>query len=260
MIIVTGTKRSGTSLWMQILIAAGLRPFGEAFPGQWAKTLKEANPEGFFESNLRHGIYFGTNPDPRTGHYVFPEQVEHHAVKVFIPGLVRTDRAYIGKVVATLRSVREYVPSIQRLWSMEGESAQERVRPDPLLEWWSENYALLKDIALRRYPVHVETFGRLHQDPERVVTETLAWLGRGDPRDAIALVQAKHRHFDGEPAPLGLDVEPRLLTLFDDLYDTIHERRELTPDFVQRLNDAHIELKPRLDAEHERIRRALHPG
>ena len=35
MIIVTGTKRSGTSMWMQILAAAGLPVFGEAFPRSW---------------------------------------------------------------------------------------------------------------------------------------------------------------------------------------------------------------------------------
>ncbi len=52
---------------------------------------------------LRAGIYYATNPHPRTGAYFFPEQVEHHCVKVFIPGLVRTDRAFIGRVVASMR-------------------------------------------------------------------------------------------------------------------------------------------------------------
>lgn len=76
MIIVTGTKRSGTSLWMQLLMAAGFVPFGEAFPAQWSESIKDANPEGFFESSFRHGIYYATNPNPQTGVYVFPEQVE----------------------------------------------------------------------------------------------------------------------------------------------------------------------------------------
>jgi hypothetical protein len=60
MVIVTGTKRSGTSLWMQILIAAGIPYFGEAFPRDWETTLKEANKEGFYESMLRAGIYYAT--------------------------------------------------------------------------------------------------------------------------------------------------------------------------------------------------------
>ena len=67
MLIVTGTKRSGTSMWMQILIAA---------PANWGNTIRDANPSGFYESLLRQGIYWRTNPHPRTGAYFFPEQVE----------------------------------------------------------------------------------------------------------------------------------------------------------------------------------------
>ena len=53
MMIVTGTKRSGTSMWMQILIGAGYPIIGEAFPMRWEHTIKAANPEGFYESHLR---------------------------------------------------------------------------------------------------------------------------------------------------------------------------------------------------------------
>ena len=52
MILVTGTKRSGTSMWMQILIAAGFTNFGSAFPANWGESIKEANSKGFFESKL----------------------------------------------------------------------------------------------------------------------------------------------------------------------------------------------------------------
>src|ERR1700689_1547774 len=114
MIIVTGTKRSGTSMWMQILIAAGIPHCGSAFPKDWEVTLKDANKEGFYESLLRTGIYYATNPPPRTGAYFFPEQVERHCVKVFIPGLVRSDRAYIGKVIASVREWRgEAAPGLR---------------------------------------------------------------------------------------------------------------------------------------------------
>ena len=122
MMIVTGTKRSGTSMWMQILIGAGYPIIGEAFPMRWEHTIKAANPEGFYESHLRRGIFYRTNPHPKTGAYLFPEQVAHHAVKVFIPGLVRSDRAFIGKVIATVREWREYESSIARLYAIEDES------------------------------------------------------------------------------------------------------------------------------------------
>ena len=52
MFIVTGTKRSGTSMWMQILAAAGLEVIGERFPRHWGEHLSAANPDGFYESEL----------------------------------------------------------------------------------------------------------------------------------------------------------------------------------------------------------------
>ena len=67
MIVVSGTGRSGTSMWMQVLAQAGLPILGEAFPGGWKELFGDANPRGFFESTLVSGINFTTNPDPVSG-------------------------------------------------------------------------------------------------------------------------------------------------------------------------------------------------
>ncbi|HVY48018.1 MAG TPA: hypothetical protein VHB21_19155, partial [Minicystis sp.] len=207
MIIVTGTKRSGTSMWMQILVAAGFPAFGDAFPMSWGETpLRAANEEGFYESTLRSGVYYATNPNPRTGAYLFPEQVERHAVKVFIPGLVRTDRAYIGRVIATMREWREYEASVHRLYALEAEGAPSgapRPHMDPALEWWWENTMLLRDVTTRRYAIHVQTYASLLADPERVLRDTMKWLGGGDAHAAWARIKPENRHFD-RPASNGL--------------------------------------------------------
>ena len=42
MIFVSGTKRSGTSMWMQVFAAGGYHVLGKAFPRSWEKTLKDA--------------------------------------------------------------------------------------------------------------------------------------------------------------------------------------------------------------------------
>src|SRR5690606_18256314 len=102
-----------------ILKAAGYGVLGEAFPGQWESTIRDANREGFYESHLRRGIYYATNPHPQTGHYLRPDETERAVVKVFIPGLVRSDMAFIHTVVATMRHYREYASSVERLFQME---------------------------------------------------------------------------------------------------------------------------------------------
>jgi hypothetical protein len=261
MIIVTGTKRSGTSLWMQILIAAGVPYFGEAFPRDWETTLKEANKEGFYESMLRAGIYHATNPHPRTGAYFFPEQVESHCVKVFIPGLVRTDRAYIGRVIASVREWREHEASLQRLYAMEdAERAQDAgsegsdpsppERIPPALEWWSENFALVRDISIRRYPVHAQSYDGLLRDPERVIRETVAWLGQGDAARALATPKPQHRHFQ---KPESSSVPAEAAGVFDELYETIDRKRELSHAFLLKLNECNERLRPLLEENSKRV-------
>lgn len=258
MLIVTGTKRSGTSLWMQILIAAGFPAFGEAFPGEWQHTLGKANVDGFYESLLREGIYHATNPHPRTGDYFFPEQVEWHAVKVFAPGLVRTDRAFIGRVVATVRAWREHEASLVRLRDIE---ARERPQTDgnerppelsPPLEWWSDNFALVRDIAVRRYPVHVQSYDGLLSDPERVIGPVLKWLGRGEVKRACEQVRPERRTFQGSESST---VEPKIATVFDELYDSIHSGRPLLADFLETLNETNERLRPLFVEHQEKVAR-----
>ncbi len=257
MIIVTGTKRSGTSMWMQILIGAGFPNFGEAFPQTWGETIRDANPDGFYESILRRGIYWQTNPHPRTGDYFFPEQVAEHVVKVFIPGLVRTDRAYIGHVVATMRHWAEYESSINRLYDMEDEANRQKpgfLGPQPripaVLEWWYENFALVRDIVTRRYKVHVQSYDGMLRDPEAVVRETIGWLGRGDPEKALEAVRPSNRT---QVRPESTSIEPEFAAVFDELYAAIDERKALTAAFVAKLNDTNRVLAPRIGEAQHRV-------
>jgi hypothetical protein len=268
-LIVTGTKRSGTSLWMQILIAAGFPAFGEAFPGEWRRTLARANVDGFYESLLREGIYHATNPHPITGDYFFPEQVQWHCVKVFVPGLVRTDRAYIGHVIATVRAWREHEASLNRLLDIEASQRPERTdtaaaelppRLAPPLEWWSDNFALVRDIAIRRYPVHVVSYDTLLCDPERTITETLGWIGRGDVQRACEQVRPERRNF---LQPESTTVSPEVAAVFDELYAAIHSGRALPAGLLQKLNETNDRLQPAF-AEYEqaiaRYRKTLEEG
>ncbi|MCB9569691.1 MAG: hypothetical protein H6710_21150 [Myxococcales bacterium] len=239
MIVVTGTKRSGTSMWMHVLVAAGLPYIGERFPGGWGELLREANPDGFFESELMIGVNFQTNPHPLTGAYLAPHQTRDHAVKIFIPGLVRSDVAFLDRVVATVRGWRDYVRSIRRV------GVQDAVLP-PALEWWCSNFALIRDLAIRGYPAHVLSYDSFLRDPERVAAEVIAWIGRGDPAAAARVVRPERARgavdeADGELAE-GLDA--RHLEVFDALYETIDRGRPLSASFIERLNAVDRELRP----------------
>jgi hypothetical protein len=252
MILVTGTKRSGTSMWMQVLAAAGLEVIGERFPRNWERhPIRAANPDGFYESELAAGIYFRTNPHPVTGVFLFPEQTAHHVVKVFIPGLVRTDLAFIDRVIATIRPWRAFARSRARMRSLllkdTGIAAVDAGPQLPAaLEWWSENFSLIRDLATRRYAVHTVSYEGVLADPEASIRAVIRWLGVGDADRACAAVRRERppRPDDGEVDDDG--VAPEHLAVFDELYARIHVGESLDQALIERLNATDRALRPRL--------------
>ncbi|MBK8234375.1 MAG: hypothetical protein KBB21_10910 [Nannocystaceae bacterium] len=250
MIVVSGTKRSGTSMWMQVLAAAGLPVLGQQFPRNWEQSLKQVNPDGFYESILRQGVYYRTNPHPVTGKYFLPEQVAGYAVKIFVPGVVRTERAYIERLVANIREWREYEASILRLYAIEREhdlarnpNAPEPVVFPPAFEWWMENFALVRDISIRRYPARLQTYDQVLADPAKVIAATMEWIGVGDVEAAVAAVKPEHRNF---VRPESDSIEPRFAKVFDDLYAAIADGGTLSGTLLDTLNRTNREMLPKL--------------
>ncbi len=264
MILVTGTKRSGTSMWMQVLAAAGLEVIGEKFPRNWAShPIRAANPDGFYESELAAGIYFRTNPHPVTGVFLFPEQTSRHVVKVFIPGLVRTDLAFIDRVIATVRPWRAFARSRARMRALlladgDGVAVDREPQLPAALEWWSENFSLIRDIATRRYAVHTVSYESVLADPEASITAVLRWLGAGDPDRACAAVRRERAAADTEDVEDVDDegVEPEHLAVFDELYARIHGGEALDQALIDRLNTTDRALRPRLASHNAAIKAA----
>ncbi|MCA9574295.1 MAG: hypothetical protein R3B40_07720 [Polyangiales bacterium] len=260
MIIVTGTKRSGTSMWMQILRDAKLPVFGEAFSADWGDTIREANPAGFYESWFRNGINFTTNPHPKTGHFVHPSAVRGHAVKVFVPGLVRSDLAYVERVVGTVRNWREYDASLRRLYAMEYENKHRPAgRPmpahvSPVLEWWSENHALIADHLTRRYPLHLVAYEETLRDPGHMIREALGWLRAGDAEAAVAAVKPDLNTQRVEQLEEPDAIAAEHAAVFDELYARVRDRAPFDQAFVDALNGTNEALLPRIEDEVREVR------
>jgi uncharacterized protein YjiS (DUF1127 family) len=262
MIIVTGTKRSGTSMWMQLLDAAGVQVFGEEFPGVWGDTIRDANKHGFYESYLRKGIFYGTNPHPKNGQYIAPQKSRGLAVKVFIPGLVRTDIAYIDRVMATVRNWREYSGSLNRLLEMEDENLRELgkrtddrpAKVSPILEWWLQNFMLVRNVAIRGLPAHFVTYDRVLCAPEDVLPPALSWLGINDEgiQRAVDQVDSSARTQKEGEAPDDLTDEQ--VQVFDEFYGLLHEGEQIPVSFIKKLNETHLDLVERIENEFARVR------
>ncbi len=251
MYLVSGTKRSGTSMWMQIFVAAGIDVHGEKFSRAWGDgPMRAANPRGFFESPLRDGIFFGTNPDPMSGAYLRPQDVRDTAVKVFVPGVVRTELAFIDGVIANVRNWRDHEASSLRLWKLQDDQRLAEAPGDPPvehlaphLEWWVENFTLIRDQAIRGYRMQLQTYEALLRDPATYVQRALGMIGHGDVQAAIAAVEPEARTITDTESD---SVEPRIAAVFDDLYDVIDRGLPMSPSLQRALHTTHRELQPRI--------------
>lgn len=240
-------------MWMQILKASGVPVVGDAFPLNWRRAIGDANPQGFFESQFREGIYHRTNPHPGSGAFLSPEAAAGQAVKVFPYGLVRSDLAYIEKVVVTLRSWRDYVPSVARLLSLEreyfdGQPALPALQqPEPRVPhwvvWWVETFQVFRDLATRRHKAAVQTYDSAVHDPGGVVLPVLKWLGAPSPQAGLDAIDAALRGAPELPWPTE---EPRppghLAVLFDEIFETVNSREPLAPEALSKMNDAAAEV------------------
>jgi hypothetical protein len=126
------------------------------------------------------------------------------------------------------------------------------IRLPAALEWWMENFGLVRDIATRRYPVHVQSYDGLLEDPAGVIRRTLGWVGDGDVEGAIAAVKPEHRT---QTRPESDSLEPDVAKVCDELYACVHESRGLERSFIERLNRTNEQLLPTIRAAQDKVRR-----
>lgn len=113
---------------------------------------------------------------------------------------------------------------------------------------------LIRDVSLRGYAIHVQSYDGLLADPERVISDTIRWIGHGDAKAAIARVKRQHRHFE---RPESTSVDPDIAAVFDDLYTRVHERSGFPGSFVRKLNETNEKLKPLIAEDRRRVMREM---
>jgi len=255
-------------MWMQVLAAAGLPIVGERFPLDWETALGAVNRGGFYESTLRDGINYTSNPDPRSGVYLHPAETRCHVVKLFAEGLMRSDLSFLDRVLVTVRPWREVAASFDRLIAIENvaRGVDDDARPPRLpgaLAWWGANFDVVRDVVLRRYAIHIQSYRTVLDDPARVVPKVLAWIAEASPEPleldvdaAIAAVDAEQRTF---VAPTGAsDIEPDVAAVFDAYEQAIADEVALDTALLERMNAVHERLAPHYTAHAEHLATWLH--
>ena len=149
--VVTGLPRSGTSLAMQMIEAAGIPLFTDN-----ARPADESNPRGYFESELVKTI---TRDQSWIG------QAEGRAIKVVIPLVVSLPLDRDLRVILMLRRIDEVIASQARMMKRMGKKsmAPETLQPvfqsqvERSLSWLQQHHVnslKLQFIDLIRSPLH----------------------------------------------------------------------------------------------------------
>ena len=194
MIVVSGTGRSGTSMWMQALGRGGLPVLGDAFPLQWTRTFADANTKGFYESSLWNGINSTTNPDPISGAFLGAEETRHVVTKIFFPGLPRSHREYLHRVIVSMRDWRAFEQSRLRADVIYGRDPEQFTPAHRVWRWWQEVVVGVTDVVHRGYPCRFVDYDALLADPEQHMLPVLKWLDvEVDTDAALAAVDVKMR-------------------------------------------------------------------
>jgi hypothetical protein len=249
MVVVSGTGRSGTSMWMQILKTAGLEIIGEKFPKNWESTLSKANPQGFYESSLLQGINFMTNPDPNTGEKIDPVIHRNFAVKVFSFGLRSTDRSYLGRTLFSLRDWRGFSESLERMSNLSPNSGiPNQLELDSTIfhpAWWfCEVYDTLLDSAQRNYNILWTTFESAINSPSKAIERVCGRLQIEVDLGTCAAVINK-RLVNSVPNSENLDLPNNWIKAFDDLYNCIHQSCPINAALYNELRAVRLQIADR---------------
>lgn len=248
MILVSGTGRSGTSMWMQALGASGLPVLGEAFPRDWREWFADANPRGFFESTLAAGINHTTNPDPATGTLLAPEDTRDLVVKVFLAGIPHTRRVFLDRVIVSVRRWRAYHESARRVQHLVRERAPSLAGDGrPWVRWWDGHYRVLRDQFERGWPARFVSYEAVLADPAAVVPDVLRWIGGPwDAAAAVAAIEPRLKTREGVETPA--EVPPQLIEVLDGLERLLLSGATIDADALDWLDDAHRTFRAALAA------------
>jgi hypothetical protein len=131
-------------------------------------------------------------------------------------------------------------------------------RMPPWLEWWDENFSLMRDILVRRHSVHVQSYDGLLADPAKVITRLFEWLAEPDV-DVAAAIAAVHPGNRTQHRPEVEGVPASAAETFDELYRSVDEQHGLPRSLMERLNATQRELAPLVNEHRKRLAQNRRP-
>jgi hypothetical protein len=111
---------------------------------------------------------------------------------------------------------------------------------------------LIRDVATRRYPFNITTYDAVLGHPEQVIPQVLQGLGVPD-LDIDSAVKSVSQKLRTQTKATESADEHVHAEIFDELYEHVHNRVDLTPSFLEKLNNTHVKLIPEIEAAQKSV-------
>lgn len=238
MILVSGAKRTGTSLMMQLLEKAGFNVLGEKFPALWKGRNSHKNKEGYYESKfVDEGVRFSNCPFTPLG-------AELHAVKVFAHAISETDSQYIFKIILMVRDWREQEESYQRLLQT---NKGPEVNYKPGYYYFYEYNEFFATLMRRNLPTIVVDYNDLLTNTKVNLGNLRGFLGVGrfdvaskQIKKKLKTVQENKTKYDNIPFHNFLDRYYQAIKaghIPASLNQEVNQWREIVYEYIQKVNN-----------------------
>jgi hypothetical protein len=229
MIVATGPASTAGSAWVDVLRGAGVPVLGESLPAEWSEGVRADVHPSYFSTLTEQGVYYKTNPDPFSQAYLDAASSAPFAIGMKVVAVLRTERAYLDHVVASMPHFRTRTAGAGDLESV--------------LMWWNDNFLLLRDAATRRYPLRLVTDEALARDPEGATRSTLAFLGVEPTEAAIAQARRCPPPVAVESA-VDLEMPVTVLDVFEALHRRVDNEEGFDRTFIEHLYAVNEALTP----------------
>jgi hypothetical protein len=204
---------------------------GETIPTTWSVHAEEAVQPSFFGTLGDQGIFYKTNPDPYSQVYVEASEVEAVALQMKVNGVLRTERAYVGHVIASMPHF--------------GSLRTEGDKLPAVLLWWNDYVGLLRDAATRRYPLRLVSEEALARAPEVTLRTVLAFADVPITEAAVSVARSLPEPGPGDPEA-GKDLPPTVLDVFEELHRRVDQDEGFDRPFLERLYAVNQALTPQI--------------
>ena len=228
---------------MSMMNEAGFPVLGSKFPLNWEEKRTEKNkdlefPQNPSETGFWEDMNIVDNGCNNVTMNINPENLKDHAAKIFFSGMIKTDLAYIDKVILCIRDCKSYTSSWEKVLSFNLKENNKKTEkyPYPIgTEFVCKYSILLKDYVKRKYKMIVIDYDQMLNDPEKICTNLKSFIGSGRFDLSKNLIDKKFNNHSNVSCSEKDEFAPGFFDFADNMHNSL-KNGNISAQFLENIN------------------------